>query len=109
MDTINSAERVNRFSGYSESDINNNLHSYRHGQQRMHSIDTSDSECESASGDCSNTSSCNLRWTADGNAHRFRCINVLMDTINSAERVNGFTYHSESDINDNLHCYRHGQ
>ena len=75
----------------------------------MHGIGTGDGECESAPGDYSNTSPCNLRWTADGNAHCFRCINLFLDTVNSAERVNRFSGYSESSINNHLHRYRHGQ
>ena len=74
----------------------------------MHGINTGDGECESAAGNYGCSSSCNLRWTADGNAYCFGGINLFLDTINSAERVNGFSGYSESGFNNNLHSYRHG-
>jgi hypothetical protein len=45
MDTINSAEFNNRFSGDSKSDFDNNIHSDRNRCKRLHSIDTGDGEC----------------------------------------------------------------
>ena len=60
----------------------------------MHSINTGDGECESSSGDYSYSASGNLCGTADSNADCKRSDNIFMDSINSAERDNGFSYNS---------------
>src|SRR5437762_3233803 len=103
MDTINSIEFNNRFTGDSESDFNNNLHGDGHRCERMYSINTSDGECKSATCSYRCTATCNMCGTTDSNTDSKRCINIHMDTINKLEFNDRFTGYSQSDINNNLH------
>ena len=108
LDTYYRIKQHDRFTCHCKSNIDHDLYCHR-DFERLHSKCTNNCYCESASGNYSDTASGNLRRTADSNTYCKRSDNLYLDTINSAERDNGFSCYSKSDFNHNIHSYRHRQ
>src|SRR6266478_4002948 len=102
MDTINKLKFNNGFTGYSESDFNHNIHRNRNRCERLHSIDTGDGECKSASCSDGCTAPCDLCGTADSNTYSKRSDNILVDTIHSTKFNNRFTRYCKSNFDNNI-------
>src|SRR5258705_6999817 len=103
MHTVNSTEFNDRFTGYSKSDIDNNIHGNGNRCKRLHGINTGYGECESASCSYGCTTSHNMCPTTIANTDGHRSNNIHMDTVNSTEFNDRFTGYSKSDIDNNIH------
>src|SRR5258705_11614224 len=103
MHTVNSTEFNDRFTGYSKSDIDNNIHGNGNRCKRLHGINTGYGECESASCSYGCTTSCNNDTTTT-DIYTLSLHDALpIYTVNSTEFNDRFTGYSKSDIDNNIH------